>query len=46
MEVYPEIDITMLGNVFDAAGKDTEIAKKVRTLQITQNCAVGPVIPL
>ncbi|CAL8471542.1 g11084 [Coccomyxa elongata] len=28
-EVYSEIDLTTLGNVFDAAGKDTEIAKKM-----------------
>ncbi|BDA46923.1 probable NEDD4-binding protein 2 at C-terminar half [Coccomyxa sp. Obi] len=28
-EVYPEIDFSTLGIVFDAAGKDTEIAKKM-----------------
>ena len=36
--MYPDIDVTTLGNVFDVAGRNIELAKKVRTASISLLC--------
>ena len=35
MELYPEVDSATLGNVYNAAGKDVEVTKKVCCCQVT-----------